>query len=65
MSGRGSTIYYRKDNHRVITAEDKYHMLMLHQYSKLSIGKIACKFSLDPIQVRIIIGKRSSGSCCG
>ena len=65
MAGRGQKIYYRRDNKRAITAEDTYHMLMLHQYQHYSISRIAKEFSLDPIEVRIIIGKRTGGSCCG
>ena len=65
MAGRGTKTYYRKDNNRPITDEDKYHMLMLYQHQRYSITRIARQFSLDPIQVRIIIGKRSGASCCG
>ncbi len=65
MSGRGARIYRRSDNQQVITDEDKYLMLMLYQHQKLSIRRIALKFSLDPVQVRVIIGRRSGGSCCG
>ena len=65
MAGRGPKTYYRQDNDRAITAEDTYHMLMLYQYQRYSITRIARQFGLDPIEVRIIIGKRTGGSCCG
>lgn len=65
MTGGGQKVYYRKDNKRPISDEDKYMMLMLYQHQKMSVRKIAEKFALEPIQVRIIIGKRSGGSCCG
>ena len=65
MAGRGQKTYYRRDNDKPISADDMYHMLMLYQYQRFSIARIARKFSLDPIEVRIIIGKRTGGSCCG
>ena len=65
MAGRGLKTYYRKDNRKAITSEDIYQMVMLYQYQKMSISRIARKFSLDTIEVRIILGKRLSGSCCG
>jgi len=65
MTGRGNETYYRRDNRKAITDADKYMMLMLFLHQKMSIRKIADKFSIDPVQVRIIIGKRSGGGCCG
>ena len=65
MAGRGQKTYIRKDKNREITADDMYHMLMLYQYQNFSISRIARKFCLDPIEVRVIIGKRTGGSCCG
>ncbi len=65
MAGRGSRIYRRRDNQQVISDHDKYLMLLLYQHQKMSIQRIAHRFSLDPVQVRVIIGKRSGGSCCG
>ena len=65
MTGRTQRAYYRKDNRKPITDEDIYHMLMLYKYQRVSLQKIARKFSLDISQVRTIIGRRSGGSCCG
>ena len=65
MTGRGRKTYYRKDNGKAITDDDKYMMLMLYQHQRMSIAKIASKFCLEPVQVRIIIGKRSGAGCCG
>ena len=65
MAGRGVKTYYRKDNGKPITAEDIYRMVLLYHYHKMSIDKIARKFSIESIQARVLIGKRSSGSCCG
>lgn len=65
MTGRTQRGYQRKDNKKPITDEDIYHMLMLHKYQRVSLRRIAQKFSLDVSQVRTIIGRRSGGSCCG
>ena len=65
MSGRGSKVYYRRDNGKAISDEDIYTMVMLHQYQRKSINQIASQFSLDPFAVRVLVGKRVSGSCCG
>ena len=65
MSGRGNKTYYRKDTKRPITGEDIYAMVMMHQRARKSIREISRHFSLDPVQVRVIIGKRTGGSCCG
>lgn len=65
MTGRTQRGYHRKDNKKPITDEDIYHMLMLHKYQRVSLRRIAQKFSLDVSQVRTIIGRRSGGSCCG
>ncbi|OED38347.1 hypothetical protein AB833_20010 [Chromatiales bacterium (ex Bugula neritina AB1)] len=65
MTGRTQRTYKRKDNKKIITDEDIYHMLMLHKYQRASIRRIAQKFSLDDSEVRTIIGRRTGGSCCG
>ncbi len=65
MTGRGTRTYYPRGSRIPISDEDKYTMLMLYQHQKLSIRKIARMYRLEPVQVRIIIGKRSGGSCCG
>ncbi len=65
MTGRTNRLYKRKDNNKVITDEDIYHMLMLHKYQRASLRSIAQKFSLSVGEVRTIIGRRSGGSCCG
>jgi len=65
MTGRSSRVYRRGDNKKVITDEDIYHMLMLHKYQRVTLRRIAQKFSLTESEVRTIIGRRSGGSCCG
>jgi hypothetical protein len=65
MTGRTQRRYLRRDNKRPITDEDIYHMLMLHKYQRVSLRKIAQKFSLTETDVRTIIGRRTGGSCCG
>lgn len=65
MTGRSVRKYIRRDNKKPITDEDIYHMLMLHKYQRTSLPRIASKFSLSVGEVRTIIGRRSSGSCCG
>jgi len=65
MTGRTTRQYKRKDNKKPITDEDIYHMLMLHKYQRVSLSRIAHKFSLSVTDVRTIIGRRSGGSCCG
>ena len=65
MTGRNSRVYRRRDNKKVITDEDIYHMLMLHKYQRISLRRIANKFSLTETEVRTIIGRRTGGSCCG
>ena len=65
MTGRTSRIYRRRDNKKLITDEDIYHMLILHKYQRLSLRRIAQRFSLTESEVRTIIGRRTGGSCCG
>lgn len=65
MTGRTSRVYRRRDNKKLITDEDIYHMLMLHKYQRLSLRRIAQRFSLMETEVRTIVGRRSGGSCCG
>jgi len=65
MTGRTARQYKRKDNKKVITDEDIYHMLMMYKYQRTSLSKIAQKFSLNVTEVRTIIGRRTGGSCCG
>jgi len=65
MTGRAARQYRRKDNKKVITDEDIYHMLMMYKYQRTSLSKIAQKFSLNVTEVRTIIGRRTGGSCCG
>ena len=65
MSGRGNRRYRRRDNGREVTDEDVYTMIMLHQYQRKTVGEIARRFSIDPIEARVLIGKRTGGSCCG
>jgi len=65
MTGRSRRVYRRRDNKKVITDEDIYHMLMLHKYQRISLRRIANKFSLTETEVRTIIGRRTGGSCCG
>lgn len=65
MTGRTQRTYHRRDNKKLITDEDVYHMLMLYKYQRTSLQKIAQKFSLSVSQVRTIIGRRTGGSCCG
>ena len=65
MTGRNSRVYRRRDNKKVITDEDIYHMLMLHKYQRISLRRIANKFALTETEVRTIIGRRTGGSCCG
>jgi len=65
MQGRGDKTYYRNDNGRAITDEDIYHMIMLRNYQQWSITRIAKRFSIQPVEARILIGRRACGSCCG
>ncbi len=65
MSGRGERVYHRRDSGRTITDEEIYTMVMLYQYQHRSIRDIAQRFAIDPVEARILIGKRISGSCCG
>ena len=65
MTGRTSRVYRRRDNNKLITDEDIYHMLMLHKYQRLTLRRIAQRFSLMETEVRTIVGRRSGGSCCG
>lgn len=65
MTARTTRKYVRKDNQKLITDEDIYHMLMMHKYQRASLNAIARKFSLSVAEVRAIIGRRSGGSCCG
>ena len=65
MTGRTARQYRRKDNKKVITDEDIYHMLMMYKYQRTSLSKIAQNFSLNVTEVRTIIGRRTGGSCCG
>lgn len=65
MAGRGSRRYKRKDNGRPITDEDVYTMVMLYQYQRKSVNDIARRFAIDPVEARVLIGKRTCGSCCG
>lgn len=65
MTGRTLRRYQRKDNKKLITDEDIYHMLMLHKYQRKSLRQIAQKFSLNESEVRTIVGRRTGGSCCG
>ena len=65
MTGRTSRVYRHRDSKKLITDEDIYHMLMLHKYQRLSLRRIAQRFSLTESEVRTIIGRRTGGSCCG
>ena len=65
MTGRGEKTYYRKDNGKPITAEDRYRMVMLYTHHKMPVHKIARKFAIDTVVARLLIGKRTGGSCCG
>ena len=65
MTGRGAKTYYRQDNGKAITGDDIYHMVMLYRYQKMPLHRIARQFSLKTVEVRTIIGKSQSGSCCG
>ena len=65
MSGRGERRYRRKDNGRLLTDEDIYTMVMMYQYQNLSPRDIARRYALDPVEARILIGRRICGSCCG
>jgi len=65
MTGRSSRVYRRRDNKQIITDEDIYHMLMLYKYQRLTLRRIAQKYSLTETEVRTIVGRRSGGSCCG
>ena len=48
-----------------LSDEDTYLMIMLYQYQKVSIDKLARKFGLTSGQVRNIINRRAIGGCCG
>ena len=65
MTGRGVKQYFRQDNGHPIRSEDVYTMVMLYQYQRKPISAIAKQFSLTSLQVRILIGQRACGSCCG
>jgi len=65
MTGRTTKQYKRLDNKKPITDEDIYHMVMMHKYQRVSLARIARKFSLSVADVRTIIGRRTGGSCCG
>ena len=65
MAGRGIRRYRRRDNGSLLTDEDVYTMVMLYQYQHKSVRDIAKRFAIDPIEARILIGKRTCGSCCG
>ncbi len=65
MAGRGNRRYVRQDNGRPLTDEDVYTMVMLYQYQRKSVSEIARRFAIDPIEARVLIGKRTGGSCCG
>lgn len=65
MTGRRRRSYKRRDNQQPVTDEDIYHMLMLYKYQRVSIRRLAKKFSLAEADVRTLIGRRTGGSCCG
>ncbi|NKB60912.1 MAG: hypothetical protein GKR95_01800 [Gammaproteobacteria bacterium] len=65
MTGRGEKTYFRQDNGKPISSEDIYQMVILYNYQKMPITRIARKFCIKPIQVRLLIGKRAIGGCCG
>lgn len=48
-----------------LSDEDVYLMVMLYQYQKVSIDKLARKFGITSGQVRNIMSRRSVGGCCG
>jgi len=48
-----------------LSDEDVYLMVMLYQYQKVSIDKLARKFGITTGQVRNIMSRRSVGGCCG
>ena len=48
-----------------LSDEDVYLMVMLYQYQKVSIDKLARKFGITSGQVRNIMNRRSVGGCCG
>ena len=48
-----------------LSDEDVYLMVMLYQYQKVSIDKLARNFGITSGQVRNIMNRRSVGGCCG
>jgi hypothetical protein len=48
-----------------LSNDDIYMMVMLYQYQKVSIDKLARRFGITSGQVRNIISRRSIGGCCG
>ncbi len=65
MAKRQDIRYLRADSKQPVSDEDIYTMTMLYQYQRLPVYKIARRYSLTVSQVRDLLGRRSSGSCCG
>ncbi len=65
MVSRGHVRYIRSDTGQPISDEDIYTILMLYQYKTMSLRNIAKKYGLSSCQVRDLVGRRMSVSCCG
>ena len=48
-----------------ITADDVYHMMMLHKYQRKSVDQIARQFKITRHQAYDLLAKRQIGGCCG
>ena len=65
MTGRRAKVITRKDTGKPLSAEDIYTMVMMHIYQRIPIDRIARTYGIDTIEARVLIGRRSDGSCCG
>ncbi len=65
MAVRGQKQYRSSKTNRIIDEEEKYLMVMLFQYQKVTIDKLAQRFGLNVTQVKDILGRRVTGGVCG
>ncbi|MFT5261227.1 MAG: hypothetical protein ACI810_002989 [Gammaproteobacteria bacterium] len=65
MAVRGQRSYRSSKTKQPITEDEKYMMVMLFQYQKVSVIKLASKFGLNTTQVKDILGRRVTGGVCG
>ena len=48
-----------------ITADDVYHMMMLHKYQRKTVDQIARQFKITRSEAYNVLAKRQVGGCCG